>query len=344
MKKSLSFGLLFLTFLVSCSTDLDLFNDYKDIPVVYGLLDARADTNFIRITKVYQGEDYNVFGGAVSAETNNFPEKLDAYLVELKSHQNQAFQPTGRTIPFDTVTVHNKNEGLFYAPDQKLYYCTDSLYSNHGSDRYRYRLLVIMPESDTVTSETSIVSGEVIDGVPILNFQPAWDGSFNTFDFHGMEEAALYCVEMQFNYVESHPNQPSVPPVQKQVTWSYGNQRLSSFEQVPDMPNLYRFYYSDKDLFLALEKEIGNDTVWDQNYPNVVRNFGNMYIIFSAAGEAFADYYQFVIQGQPLAGENGYNNIHGGVGLFSSRTCIKYKAALSMPTKHYLLAKPWGFR
>lgn len=41
-------GLMTLV-LASCSTDVDLYNDYKDIPVVYGLIDAQADTNYIKI-------------------------------------------------------------------------------------------------------------------------------------------------------------------------------------------------------------------------------------------------------------------------------------------------------
>ena len=45
-------GLMALA-LASCSTDVDLYNDYKDIPVVYGLIDAQADTNYIKNTKAF---------------------------------------------------------------------------------------------------------------------------------------------------------------------------------------------------------------------------------------------------------------------------------------------------
>ena len=37
----------------ACSTDVELYADYKDIPVIYGLLDATADTNYVRINRAF---------------------------------------------------------------------------------------------------------------------------------------------------------------------------------------------------------------------------------------------------------------------------------------------------
>lgn len=39
----------------SCSTEVDNYADYKDITIVYGLLESKADTNFIKITKAFLG-------------------------------------------------------------------------------------------------------------------------------------------------------------------------------------------------------------------------------------------------------------------------------------------------
>ncbi len=48
--------LLTTTLLISaCSTDVDNFADYKDITIVYGMLEAGADTTFIKITKAFLG-------------------------------------------------------------------------------------------------------------------------------------------------------------------------------------------------------------------------------------------------------------------------------------------------
>ena len=36
-----------VTLFFSCSTDVDLYAEYKEMPIIYGLLDATADTNFV---------------------------------------------------------------------------------------------------------------------------------------------------------------------------------------------------------------------------------------------------------------------------------------------------------
>ena len=47
------FALLFM--FNACNTDVDLYSDYKDITVVYGLLDPGKDTNYVKINKAFLG-------------------------------------------------------------------------------------------------------------------------------------------------------------------------------------------------------------------------------------------------------------------------------------------------
>ena len=104
----------------ACSTDVDIYADYKDVPIVYGLLDYRADTNFIKITRAFCGtndDPINAHEVALIADSSNYPGKLDARLVELKSTIGSQYEPTGREFVLDTMTIHDKEEGTFYSPD-----------------------------------------------------------------------------------------------------------------------------------------------------------------------------------------------------------------------------------
>ena len=124
MKNWIVYGLLSLI-LCSCSTDVDIYAGYKEIPVVYGLINTYADTNYVKITKAYCGNNDNPIDANAVAQvydSSNYKEKLEAFIVELKSIQGQPFRPTGRKFYLDTITVHNKEEGVFYAPHQTLYY------------------------------------------------------------------------------------------------------------------------------------------------------------------------------------------------------------------------------
>ena len=133
----------------ACSTDVDLYADYKEVPVVYGLLDARADTNYIKITRTFyaQGDAYT---SAANPDSSNYPGKLDVRLVEYLNRDSI------REIILDTITIHNKEQGLFYAPDQKLYYTTEPLNLNSNSEHYSYRLKVVLPDR-ILTTKADIV-------------------------------------------------------------------------------------------------------------------------------------------------------------------------------------------
>ena len=68
----------------ACSTDVELYADYKDIPVIYGLIDAEQDTNYVRINRAFSGSNDNPINAnevALIADSCNYPGKLNAYLV-----------------------------------------------------------------------------------------------------------------------------------------------------------------------------------------------------------------------------------------------------------------------
>lgn len=333
-----------LFILGSCSTDVDIYADYKDTAIVYGLIDAKADTNYVKITRAFCGtndDPVNAIEAALVYDSSNYPGKLDVFIEELKS-SGQAYQPTGRRFYLDTITIHNKEEGVFYAPHQRVYYTTERFNTNHAGNRYRYQLNIIKPDGDVVTAETSVVDGDINISTKIVNFQSTPSHLTSSLVFSSTEEAVLYEFGMQFNYREVHPGQPME---RKSVTWGFGPKTLSQYESVVGADNLYRFYYSVNTLFNFLERTIGNDTVWDENHPNVTRYIDDFYVIISAAGEEFNNYYQYtqtMLNG--LGFSTDYSTINGGYGLFSSRIFVKKTVNLSSAAKLDLFRKPWGFR
>jgi hypothetical protein len=337
-------GLLSLMFF-SCSTDVDLYADYKEIPIVYGLIEANSDTNYVKITKAFCGTNDNGINALETAQvydSSNYPGKLNAYIVELKSVDGQSFQPTGRKFYLDTLTVHNKQPGVFYAPHQKLYYTTEPFNTNNGTEKYHYQLFVVKPDYDTIMAETGIVSGDIALGQSQVFFQSAPTEAVSSMMFTSTEEAVLYEIGMRFRYREGAVGQPLT---NKELYWSYGARTLEAYEKVENTDNLYRLYYSVNTLFNLLERAIGNDTVWDENHPNVVRYIDDMTVFIAAAGEDFNNYYQYLQATQSgLSLSSEYSNVEGGSGLFSSRIFVRKKVTLSSRTLYDLFNKPWGFQ
>ncbi|MFN3874859.1 MAG: hypothetical protein ACK4L7_02980, partial [Flavobacteriales bacterium] len=56
MNHRLPAALMALSLLGACSTELDVNEPYKDISIVYGLLNQRDSLHFVKINKAFLGE------------------------------------------------------------------------------------------------------------------------------------------------------------------------------------------------------------------------------------------------------------------------------------------------
>lgn len=347
MKNNIAFLLLLIcmTGFLSCSTRVDLYSDYKDIPVVYGIIEANADTNFIKITKAFCGTNDDPIDATEAAliyDSSNYSEKLDAYILELQSTTGQPYQFTGRKFVLDTMTIHNKDHGTFYSPDQTLYYTTEQFKSNNGNNKYKYRLVIIKPDGDTVTAITTPLGGDFAIINTGISFQSEPTEALSDLRFRAIEDAPVYEVGMRFNYWEQHLGQPME---HKFVSWSYGVRPLSGYEYADFSGNVYMLHYSPNRLFNQLSNAIGNDTVWDTNHPNVIRYVDNFVVSMSAGGKELFEYLETtgVAENGIVPPVTTYSNINGGYGLFSSRCKTAKQTRLSYRTLLDLYNKPWGF-
>lgn len=348
--KTIRFILVFNFFVAcfcSCSTDVELYAEYKDVPVVFCLLNPRVDTNYVKITRAFCGtneDPINANEVALIYDSSNYPCKLDARIIELESRNGSSYEPTGRVIVLDTMTIHNKEEGTFYAPDQLVYYTVEPFNAGTEGIHYKYRLMVIKPDGDTLTALTGLVGNEEFEIITNgFSFEEQETDAMNRIMFRADGVAALYEVSVQFNYREQLAGHQMRC---KNVNRSFGVRTIDEFQKVEGSENAYFLGFSANWLFNALANAIGGDTVVDANHPNVVRYFDNFEVSINAAGE---DLYYFYLVTQAnqsnMAGFiSDYSNITGGQGLFSSRTQIKKNCRLSSRTLRSLYGKSsWGF-
>lgn len=346
--KIISLIAFFIAVFVSCSNDVDIYADYKDVAIVYGLLDSRADTNYIKITRAFCGTNDDPIDAnevAMIYDSSNYPGKLDARIMELRSVHGGPYELTGRELVLDTITKHNKEDGVFYSPDQLFYYTTEKLNTGTTNDRFKYRLVVVKPDGDTITAQASIVGNEEFSIVSSsANFQLAPSNAMEQIIFKADGMAPLYDVKIQFNYSEQHSGQAVK---WKNVSRSFGTKNISEFHKVEGTQNSYYLEYSVNWLFNALENAIGGDTVVDANHPNVIRHIGSFVVSISAGGNEMYIYYS-ANQAQlnsPMSLVSMYSNIDGGYGLFSSRTTIEKTARLSYyATRDIFSVTAWGFK
>ena len=326
-----------MAFFYSCSTDVNLYADYKDIPVIYGLIDATTDTNFVRINRAFSSSNdnpINAYEVALIADSCNYPGKLDARIIEYKLGFGNQYSPTGRVIMLDTITIHDKDTGLFYAPHQKVYYTTETFRQNTSNIRYKYRL-VVNKGNDTITSETGVVGGENFRILTnTTNFIS--DSTINTAKivFTPADNTAFYDVKMYFNYWEKR----GTTEVNKRVKWDFGTK---SVDEIYYEDGVYTVTYGMNTLFSLLERAIGNDTI------GVTRYFDEkpIEIMIAAGGE---ELYNYILVNSQAGGLSqtipDYTNVNGGYGVFSSRINKSRTAKLSGRAEADLYGKrAWHF-
>ncbi len=330
-----------MAFFNACSTDVELYADHKDIPVVYGLIDATQDTNFVRINRAFSSSNdhpINANEVALIADSCNYPGKLDAKIIEYKTGFGNHFSPTGRVFELDTMTIHNKDMGVFYAPHQKVYFTKERFNVNTPNARYKYRL-EIDKGNDTVTSETGVVGGSdfrILTNLASFSSNPS--DNMSKIAFKPADNAVFYDVKMVFHYREKHGDVEE----KKQVLWNFGSK---SIDELYYEDGYYYVTYSVNSLFNLLTEAIGGDTVVNPSHPHVQRYFDErpIEIMVAAGGDELYNY----IQVNAVSGYSqtvpDYTNVNGGYGVFSSRINLKTQTKISGRAQSDLYEKPWGF-
>ena len=327
--------LLYVTLFFSCSTDIDLYADYKQVPIIYGLLDATSDTNFVRIARAFYVEG-DAYQSAANPDSSNYPGKLDVRIIEYRNGDSI------REIVLDTITIHNKEQGIFYAPDQKLYYTTEPLNWNGVNNRYSYQLKVVLPER-TLTTRTDVVGNSQFDIQSLaVNFSKEYFGMVpRRFLFYPATNATFYDVSMKFTFLEQRtPDGDSVP---RSMSWNVGTFMESYISTLAD-GDAYAFFYRPETFYENLEQFIGGDT----NIVGLKRYIDDypVEVTIAAGGEKLR---QYIYENDPsngfVGGDNEFSLIDNGYGVFSSRMTIKRHVRLGGETVPDLVKeRKWGFK
>ncbi len=122
----ISLALIGLTGFWSCNNELDVNDNWKEIPVLYGLLDPLDSVHIIKVTKAFLG-DGNALYMAQIPDSSYYGDEMIITLVDIA--------PDGSHIgwkAFDTMWVHNKQPGEFFGGDQKLYRVAYDLKMDHN--------------------------------------------------------------------------------------------------------------------------------------------------------------------------------------------------------------------
>lgn len=148
----------------SCSTEVDLTAPYDSLPVVYGLLEVEADTQWVKINRTWLGEGSQLIAAQV-ADSSEYPAgAIDARIVELIPSSSGGVVgnelQTGREWTLrDTLVDNKETSGAFFGPTQRVYFA--STLTEPLRDDMLYQLVLELPDGKTAQATTTMVESSV---------------------------------------------------------------------------------------------------------------------------------------------------------------------------------------
>jgi hypothetical protein len=291
-----------LIFTWSCEEDFNINAPYQDITVVFGLLDPGEDTIFLKINKAFLG-DGNVLEMAKIEDSSIYVTGLQASIEEW---ENGDFI---KSYPLDTITLKNKEEGLFYNPYQIIYYTP---YQPVTSREYRLKVEVNNRE---ITAQTNLVNDFSISkpsaGSKFIQFRKDTDGEVA---WSSAKYGKRYEVVIRIKYKEVLFDSPDT--VYKYVDWGMGTKKSVN---VNNGGEDLKIAYSNDGFYTFIAHQIPyQDLALEANVKERYTN--DIDFVIAVAAEDLNTYMEVNEPSNSIVQERPeYTNIINGIGIFSSR-------------------------
>jgi hypothetical protein len=339
------FAFLFVVVIISvtsCSTEVELNAPYQSTTVVFGLVNPdfngdnlinALDTQWIKINRTFLGEGNNNDYAAVrdSSEYHD-----DDFISKVVQRMNDG--EVVEEYPLISKVVSNKDvNGIFYGPEQTLYYFVPPAGGLNQSSEYK--ILLRFVDGREVSGTTNLVDYATFswqspqENATILMANPGSDGNVLYVDpvsvrWYPAKNASLYDVILRFHYTELIYDNTGwigepVSTTVKSLDYSLGTvvpQSITSSEALKvefDGEGFYSFIRNSIPVNAFAKRIIGN-------YDAIQQRTECFDVLLTIGNEELASYIEVnspsttIVQERPT-----YTNINNGLGLFASRGARK---------------------
>lgn len=317
----------------SCSNKVDLYSDDGDTTVIYGMLDANADTTFFKITKSFVG---NVPEMAPNYEVSNY--KYDEIEVTFSgvfegstSTQTLILDTIAKWVPYDPEAVFYSGcyQTYYYVPEKLIEGAEYTIEVLRKADNVNASAKVVTinnftfqkpPESIAITfTDVTTTTATVEWRVPVSPFKST---------------ASYFDVVGYFRYAELQPG--ATDTVYRTMKWPLGSGRAEDLYNTSQNLPYYVITYSPSQLFAYLE----NDNYLKNNSPYGVRRWIEKFEFdITAVGEDLYNYYLIANSSSAIQDVPNYSNVKNGAGIVSSRITKTRLVNISERTRNKIREK-----
>ena len=299
MKKITFLFLLSSILFSSCETDFTVNADWKEVTVVYGLLDQSQEKQYIRINKAFLGNENAYVMASVADSINYNPNNLEVKIEKLSASGNVL------ATKILTDTIMFKEDGLF-SVEENIIYVFDT--DNFLNEEKEYKLTITNKNSgNIISSQTklihnlSLMSAFNNSAYKMGFYSQSGDFSNTTIEWTHSKNAAIYQMTLFVSYTE-YGADTIVKTVQKVYP-------IIEYDGNPNMSQ----QITGEEFFNLLAYNIPSSTT-------VNRRINNLDVLFSVGT---ADLNTYINLNEPPTGivqeRDLFTNIDGGIGLFTAR-------------------------
>ncbi|MBN3036349.1 MAG: DUF4249 family protein [Bacteroidales bacterium] len=320
MRRTLQLILFLLLIYIpySCETELDTNAPWKEITVIYGLLDQYDSIQIIKVNRAFLGEG-NALLMAQTGDSGNYAVPPEVYVEDWDGGTLR------RTIEFDTFSVYNQESGIFGSRREVMFrskpFSEPVTITGLGEkiwldDDHTYRLMVRNPVSgNEVTAQTGLVKEFSITKPSSISDSLGLDNdpeAKTTFRWTQSSTGTRYEFEFRFHFMEVLHSSPDT--LHRHITLATSTQKKSSSDEMS-------LIYYDQTFFQSCLA--GIPYTKDPGRENDVKEriAGKMEVIVASAVEEFDKYIDVnnpdptsIVIDPPI-----YTNVNNGIGIFSSR-------------------------
>jgi hypothetical protein len=310
MKKSI-FLLLLVTGIImlpACKQDFDVTADYKELPVVYGLLNPSDNVHYLRIQKGYL-LDSDAYPAAGVTDSIYYSDSIVVQLKQLPNGPTFTLQKVDGNLETPPIP---KEGGTFANTPNILYKFTGNLVADK-----QYQLTLTRADGNEViaSSTTTLIKDFVIsfptagDKIELRTTQP-----YGIVYWSTAKNGGIYDITMRFNYKE------------------YDNQTNALLKDTfADIVLIKSFITGAGEADLAQTTDLNGEYILRSIgkgvpvNPSVYRVFDagkGLQFTFGVGGVEFASYISSKLAQSGLTSNEAlppFTNISNGVGVFSSR-------------------------
>lgn len=313
MKNLWLLGPLFGLIWSACSNEFEVAADFKDIPVVYGIVSPDDTAHYIRIERVFIDPDGSAFDVAKIPDSIYYAENAISVSLERVS--------TGQRYPMTRVDGnlegHVHEAGTFAQAPNWLYKVEPSQPGGILKSGEKYKLIIERTDGrPAVTAETTVP-----DTLYLFSPKPedipqqiSISGkNLTAIDWRTSAEGVIFDVFLNIRYRELAPDGTLLG--NKVIKWKVAKNVIRENTVIGGGVYRGRVFLSASDFYSALFREV--DTT-----ANVQRYFNSIDIHLEGAGREIAEYQESEAINAGLTGAEisaRYTNLSEGFGIFTAK-------------------------